>query len=416
MRFLKYFLFSFSVLAFFYSSSQTIVSYSEADGLLNNYVKCVAVDSNDNIWFGTAFGVSMFDGSSWTSYDQSSYPLMLSNDIKAITATTNGDIWIGTDYGVNKLHSGVSGMTWLPFTTNDGLANNKVTRIDEAPNGDLWFSHSSFSAGASVFDGSNWMSYNSPDLPISGVCATSFSDNGDIWFASPLDGLAHFDGTNFTNYSANDGLLSNYSTSVLVDNSNNIWLGSQDGMTVMNSTANQFTFHTIMYTLPPPDTLNPVTEIAKDSWGRIWTTIYVGYLAEGGVAYWDGNQWFDFDHSDGIAGPNVKSLAIDSQNNIWVATTTGVSKISAIPSSLLEIKNMSYHIYPNPSSNHININFENNSITAIKLFDNLGKIVKSVNEINRLSTSLDISNFNSGIYYLQILVGNELVSQKIIVN
>jgi streptogramin lyase len=140
MRFLKYFIFSFSALVFYSSSSQTIVSYSEADGLLNNYVKCVAVDPNDNVWFGTAFGVSMFDGSSWTNYDQASYPLMLSNDIKAITATTNGDIWIGTDYGVNKLHSGVSGMTWLPFTTNDGLANNKVTRIDEAPNGDLWFS------------------------------------------------------------------------------------------------------------------------------------------------------------------------------------------------------------------------------------------------------------------------------------
>jgi hypothetical protein len=77
---------------------------------------------------------------------------------------------------------------------------------------------------------------------------------------------------------------------------------------------------------------------------------------------------------------------------------------------------MSCHIYPNPSSNRINIKFENNSITAIKLFDNLGKIVKSVDEINRSSTSLDISNFNSGIYYLQILVGNELVSQKIIVN
>ena len=61
-------------------------------------------------------------------------------------------------------------------------------------------------------------------------------------------------------------------------------------------------------------------------------------------------------------------------------------------------------------------NFENNSITAIKLFDNLGKTVKSVDDINRSSTSLDISDFNSGIYYLQILVGNELVSQKIIVN
>ena len=133
-------------------------------------------------------------------------------------------------------------------------------------------------------------------------------------------------------------------------------------------------------------------------------------------AYWNGSQWFDFDHSDGIAGPNVKSLAIDSQNNVWIATTTGVSKISAIPSNFQQIKNHSYHIYPNPSSNHINIEFENKRINAIKIFDNLGKSVKSINDINSSITILDISDLNSGIYYLQILVDNKLVNQKIIVD
>ena len=167
-------------------TSQTIVSYTQTDGLLNNYVECVTVDINDNIWFGTAFGVSMFDGTSWTSYDQTSHPLMLSNNIKAITATSNGDIWIGTDYGVNKLISGIAGFTCIPYTDLDGLANNKVTRIDEAPNGDLWFSHSSFSAGVSVFNGINWTSYNSPDLPISGVSGTAFDSNGDKWFSCLL--------------------------------------------------------------------------------------------------------------------------------------------------------------------------------------------------------------------------------------
>ena len=339
--------------------SQTITNYTQTDGLLSNYVECVAVDINDNIWFGTAFGVSMYDGNSWTSYNQASYPLMLSNDIKAITATSTGDIWIGTDYGVNKLHAGISGMTWIPYTTSDGLANNKVNSIDEAPNGDLWFSHSSFLAGVSVYDGSNWNSYNSPELPISGVCGTSFDSNGDKWFSSPLDGLVHFDGINFTNYTVNDGLLSNYSTAICIDNNDNKWLGSSSGMSVINASANQFTTHTIMYSLPPPDTLNPVVDIAKDSWGRIWTTIYVGYLAEGGVAFWNGSQWFDYDHTDGIAGPNVKGLAIDSQNNVWVATTTGVSMISAVSSNIAENKFDEVSVFPNPSSSRLTITLSN---------------------------------------------------------
>ena len=396
-------------------TSQTIVSYTQTDGLLNNYVECVAVDINDNVWFGTAFGVSMFDGNSWTSYNQSSHPLMLSDNIKTITATSNGDIWIGTDYGANKLIGGASGLTWIPYTDSDGLANNKVTSIDEDPNGDLWFAHSSFSAGVSIFDGMNWSSYNYPDLPISGVCGTSFDSNGDKWFASPLDGIAHFDGNTFTNFTVNNGLLSNYSTSICIDDNDNKWLGSSSGMSVVNSNATQFSSHTIMYSLPPPDTLNPVVDIAKDSWGRIWTTIYVGYLAEGGVAFWNGSQWNDYDHTDGIAGPNVKGLAIDSEDNIWIATTAGVSKISAMPSQILNNYDQSLNIYPNPSNSQISINVNNANIDLVALYDNQGRLIIEFNNVSASSLDIDVSNISAGFYTLKVLSLSELKSRKLII-
>ena len=97
--------------------------------------------------------------------------------------------------------------------------------------------------------------------------------------------------------------------------------------------------------MPPPDTLNPVVDLAIDSWGRIWTSIYVGYLSEGAIAYWNGNDWHDIHVSDGLAGQNVKGLSIDSKDNVWVATTTGVSKISAIPSSCNEILNSNIRVF-----------------------------------------------------------------------
>ena len=52
-------------------NSQTIQNYSELDGLSSNYVECVAVDIYDNVWFGTADGVSVYDGNSWTTFNQS---------------------------------------------------------------------------------------------------------------------------------------------------------------------------------------------------------------------------------------------------------------------------------------------------------------------------------------------------------
>ena len=396
MQIIRTYLSLFFLFFLFDAYSQTIENFSEQDGLSSNYVECVAVDINNNIWFGTANGISIFDGNSWTVINQSTHPNLLSNNIKTITAASNGDIWVGTDYGANKLNSGIIGSSWLSFTTANGLANNKVVSIDEEPNGNIWLSHSSFSAGVSIYDGVSWNSYNSPDLPVSGVCATAFDSNGNVWFASPLDGLAHYDGSTFSHYNTSHGLLSNYSTSICVDNNDNIWLGSGDGMTVINNSLSQFNYHTIMYSLPPPDTLNPVVEIAKDGWGRIWTTIYVGYLAEGGVAFYNGSQWNDFDHSDGLAGPNVKGLAIDNQNNVWVATTTGVSKITPIASGV-NIFNDIITIFPNPANDlfHIHGNYDN-----IYIYDNLGRNYISVKNENN---TFDISNLSPGIYYVQII-------------
>ena len=41
---------------------QVITSYTTSEGLLDNFVECLDVDSQDNIWFGTSMGLQMFDG------------------------------------------------------------------------------------------------------------------------------------------------------------------------------------------------------------------------------------------------------------------------------------------------------------------------------------------------------------------
>ena len=392
--------------------AQTITNYSTADGLLSDFVECINVDVNDNVWLGTSIGVQMFDGSSLAVYDVANYPGMLSDNIKVITAMTNGEIWIGTDYGANQLVSGVNGFMWLPYTTSNGLASNQVKSIDEDANGGIWVGTNQ---GVSYFDGNSWVSYSSPDLHWSGVNATAFDSNGDPWFTSPLGGITHFNGTTFTPYDTSNGLLSQYVTALLIDDQDNKWVGTSSGMSVLDATNTTFTQHTRMYIMPPPDTLNPVVDIAMDSHGRIWTAIYVGYLAVGGVAMWDGNQWIDFDVTDGLVGPNVKGLTIDSQDNIWVATSTGVSKISAIPSAVSAIKNNGFDLFPNPSNDKIYITNENQKIQQLKIYNNLGALVYE-NNSNQLHYSIDVSPFSKGLYYVNALSFDAILTKKIMVN
>ena len=134
-------------------SAQTITNYTTADGLVSDFVECIAVDINDNIWFGTSIGAQMFDGTIWTSYNTANYPGMVSDNIKVITAMNNGDIWIGTDYGASKF----DGVNWVTFNSTNGLNNNQVYSIDEDGAGVVWVGTH---AGVSYYNGSSYVDYN----------------------------------------------------------------------------------------------------------------------------------------------------------------------------------------------------------------------------------------------------------------
>ena len=387
-------------------SAQTITNLTTTDGLISDFVECIATDVNDNIWFGTSVGIQKFDGSNWITYTNADG--LVNNNVKVITTAINGNIWVGTDFGSSKF----DGTSWVTYDNTNGLNSNQVKSITEDANGGIWVGTNQ---GVSYFDGNTWVSYSSPDLHWSGVNSTVFDSNGDAWFASPLGGITHFDGTTFTPYDTSNGLLSQFVTALLIDNQDNKWVGTSSGMSVLDASNTSFTQHTRMYIMPPPDTLNPVVNIARDSYGRIWTAIYVGYLAVGGVAMWDDNQWIDFDVSDGLVGPNVKGLAIDSQDNIWVATSTGVSKISAIASAVSTIKNNAFDLFPNPSNDKIYITNENQKIQQLKIYNNLGALVYE-NNSNQLHYSIDVSPFSKGLYYVNALSFDAILTKKIMVN
>jgi len=395
--------------------AQMITNYTTADGLISDFVECIAVDVNDNIWFGTSNGVQMFDGVTWTSYNTSIHPNMVSDNIKVISAVSNGDIWIGTDFGASRF----DGFNWTTYTTatmqSIPLISNQVKSIDEDPNtGIIWIGTNQGVTPLDLSGATNSLSIGVPDLHWSGVNATSFDSNGDKWFASPLGGIVHYDGINYTTYDTANGLLSQYATDLIIDSQDNKWVGTASGMSVLNALNTSFTQYTRMYIMPPPDTLNPVVDIAMDSWGRTWTSIYVGYLAEGAVAYWDDSVWNDIDVSDGLAGPNVKGLAIDSENNVWVATTTGVSKISAIASGGNKMRGL-FRLFPNPAHDVIYLSNSDKSIHYVKMYNNLGVLVYEKKHKNGFY-SIDVSLFPKGLYYADIQFSDVCTIRKIVVH
>jgi ligand-binding sensor domain-containing protein len=84
----------------------------------------VTKDTNSNMWFATAAGVSRFNGTAWTRYTTTQG--IVNNTVNSVTSDTNGNIWIGTAGGASFFN----GTTWTNHTTTPtGLVNNTVRHI-----------------------------------------------------------------------------------------------------------------------------------------------------------------------------------------------------------------------------------------------------------------------------------------------
>ncbi|MFT5602370.1 MAG: ligand-binding sensor domain-containing protein [Flavobacteriales bacterium] len=381
--------------------SQTITNYTTADGLLHNNVNSLDVDASNQVWLGTQAGVSVFDGSTWTNHTTTTDSGLIDNNIQAIYVTNSGDVWVGTDFGVSKYSTGV----WTSFTSVDGLGNNQVKCISEDASGNIWFGTNN---GASQFDGtSTWTSYGTTEgLPFGGVNSIDVHSNGDVWMGTGLSGMYIYDGSAFTSITATDGLIDNRIREMVIDGSDNKWVATSEGISVVNSIDDVVAHHTIIFTLPAPDTLNPIEDIEIDSKGNIWAGVYVDYLVtEGGVCAYDGTQWTEYTVANGLVGPVVRAIAINNNDEVWVATSTGVSLISDPTLDVTELTmNSNFVAYPNPNSTskmHISSD-ANISISFVTIYNTQMQLINT-QILSNGNNAIDLSNLNSGVYFLNLI-------------
>jgi len=77
--------------------------------------------------------------------------------------------------------------------------------------------------------------------------------------------------------------------------------------------------------------------------------------------------------------------------------------------------NLASSVFPNPTDGPLNFNFNENSSTKnIKLFDVSGKLLFEESLVNVSSYSLDISKFNSQVYFVEVSDGNNVKYHKVI--
>ena len=111
---------------------------------------------------------------------------------------------------------------------------------------------------------------------------------------------------------------------------------------------------------------------------------------------------------------NWEVLDYNGGSNISIVNSTYACPYFTIGIEDIMVNNVKVEIYPNPASNNLNIEC-GERINNLELYDELGRML--IHKENILdNTSIDVSNFDNGIYILKIRTAKGSGEYKIIVN
>ena len=280
-------------------------TFTRADGLANEYVFAIFVDSNGNKWFGTnGGGVSRYNNGEW----QVLFPMHGLADywVYSFGQQADGGLWIGTWAGVNYLPPDGGKMK----TYFNELVNEWVYGIGVDSQQRVWFGTE---GGVSMFDGQQWHEWthkdglgapNESNLPISLNTGLGTRSRHDLNVDS--EGQATYN--------------PNYIFSLLVDKNDAVWAGTWGGGV---SRFDGEAWHN--YSSKDGLIGNVVYSIAEGEDGSLW------FGTNHGLSRFDGKNWYSYGRKDGVLSDHVYAISVVSDDEVWIGTRGGVTRLAATP-------------------------------------------------------------------------------------
>lgn len=197
--------------------------FDEERGLVDNKVYTTMFDEHGRLLIGTRWGLSIFEDGIFRNYDETELPY---RKIRALEQPRDGGYyWLGTyGEGIVRLENE---NTFSLYTEEDGLANNTVMAVEQAPDGSFWFATY---GGVSRFQEGAFTNYTIRDgLPNNGVLDIEISADGALWFAT-FGGVAKYENGTFETFTAEDGLQDEVCYFIIQDEQGRFWIGTNKGV------------------------------------------------------------------------------------------------------------------------------------------------------------------------------------------
>jgi diguanylate cyclase (GGDEF)-like protein len=307
------------------------MAWKREDGLLRNSVWAIRPVRDGNIWVGTNGGLNMINASgevtrTWTNRDG-----LPGDRVLSLIEGPSGDIYAGTDTGTISEFSR-QGKLLQKYSAKSGYLADRVSDMGIDREGRLWAigiggcfrTRLPLDAGRLQFD-----RMDIPGIPSRSFFRDLLIDNhGVVWIASSR-GLARFDGNGWRILTDRDGLESP-DLDVVSQAQGSIWIGYRDalGMTRLAGDALTPSHITVQEGLHS----NQVYAIKPDQKGRLWVS------TDTGMDVLEAGRWRHYGSEDGLIWNDTDSLAlsIDSNDNVWIGTSAGLSKFAQPEFSIQE--------------------------------------------------------------------------------
>jgi ligand-binding sensor domain-containing protein/two-component sensor histidine kinase len=293
--------------------------YTTSDGLVQGTVRVISQDSYGRMWFGTAEGLSIYDGSSFYNFGiDEGLPVPV---ISSFLEITPGVMLVGT------LGSGIAVFEKTPFkkdtitailSSKKYLINPYVSQITRDNDGNIWIYTDGGTTEWIYNDGIFSKVIHKPQLGKLGkinIYRAIFADSSDCYFATDL-GLVKKHNNQY------DFVYHNLSHKqepvfwVFRDNDNRIWFPTLNKLYYLKEDK------VTDFSESHPEITSPSVAYCEDKYGNL----RIGVL--GKLYLFKKKQLKIIDDQNGLHEKNIISLFSDKENNLWIGSLEGISKLT----------------------------------------------------------------------------------------
>ena len=244
INFYKYFFVSFlfyTSAVFMQVSEFKYKQITSEDGLVDDMALRVQQDANGYMWFGTRSGLVRYDGVQLKTYtsDPNQPDGLNGNNIDALHLDGKGNLWIGTINGLSRYDPIQDRPVRIPIKDENHILSPRISDITSDQNGLIWIS--SYDTGLFSYDPGkgnsvhyDHISADQNSLPSSVVFSVLCTGDNNIWIGTQ-NGLSKLDQKtgDFIRFGMKNSEPFNLSDSTILSleegENGDIWIGTRSG-------------------------------------------------------------------------------------------------------------------------------------------------------------------------------------------